>query len=217
MALLDVSPRLMTLLRYAIYSCCGVPAASAGLASDPVDALLNLNVTGGIHFGHLVSALGLSAISTTIIGSFLALGGLFGDLLGVRSSSADGGNGYGGDSTGSSRWRVLFAQGLTVVPPLLLSMGGPRMFYMATEFAGAYPVTILWGLAPPLMLWGLKMNKQRADNHCSGSAAAEASKIGGTVAVLAVIIGLLGAAMLVQRLCDDSAAVALWFSRRIFS
>ena len=201
---------------------CCVPVASSGLASDPVDALLSFNVTGGIHFGHLVSALGLSAISTTIIGSFLALGGLFGDLLGVRSSGAashnhqdlnNGGKHEDGATLSSCR-KVLFAQGLAVVPPLLLSMGGPRIFYLATEFAGAYPVTILWGLAPPLMLWGLKI-KHRSDHHCSGTSAAGTSKIGRSAAVLAVIIGGLGAAMLVWRLYDDAAAVALWFSCRM--
>jgi len=38
---------------------------------------------------------------------------------------------------------------LTVVPPTVVSaFGSPALYYLATAFAGAFPVTALWGFFP---------------------------------------------------------------------
>lgn len=47
----------------------------------------------------------------------------------------------------------LILDALTFVPPLVITLIGPRAFFTALEFAGGFGVTILLGLFPALMVW----------------------------------------------------------------
>lgn len=47
------------------------------------------------------------------------------------------------------------------IPPLLISIGNPHIFFKALHFAGGYSCAILFGLFPPLMVWiGRYVKKQ---------------------------------------------------------
>lgn len=154
---------------------------------DPVDMLLASN---SLSLRSTVIGLAFSAVVTTIIGSLLALGSLFGDLLGVRATSGQGGG------------KTWLARGLTVIPPLMLAMSGPRIYYAATEFAGAYPVTILWGVMPPLMLW---MQLQTSTGGLE-------DKGGGWVTSPLLLVALAGVAvaLLTCRVCADVRSLHAW-------
>ncbi|CAM9158142.1 unnamed protein product, partial [Phaeothamnion confervicola] len=115
-------------------------AAGGGAGGDPLDVLLTSAAVGSY-----VRVLALCAVSTTIIGSDLALGLFMDDIFG----SGRGGSGIGG----TRRW---VARALTVLPSLAIATSDPNMFYRATSFAGSYPVTVLWCLAPPAMLWAAR-------------------------------------------------------------
>lgn len=44
----------------------------------------------------------------------------------------------------------------SVLPSLLISLTSPEVFLGAIDFAGSYPVLLLWGVAPPLMALRLR-------------------------------------------------------------
>ncbi|EKX39772.1 hypothetical protein GUITHDRAFT_114019 [Guillardia theta CCMP2712] len=45
---------------------------------------------------------------------------------------------------------------LASVPPLLFALGGESVYIIALAFAGAYPLCVMWGLAPPFLLSSLR-------------------------------------------------------------
>ena len=42
---------------------------------------------------------------------------------------------------------------LTLVPPLVLALSFPDLFFSALDFAGTYGVLVLFGLIPVAMVW----------------------------------------------------------------
>lgn len=52
------------------------------------------------------------------------------------------------------------------IPPLLVSISHPHIFFQALNFAGGYSCAILFGLFPPLMVWvGRYIKKQPKQNE----------------------------------------------------
>ncbi|KAG5178578.1 Tryptophan/tyrosine permease family-domain-containing protein [Tribonema minus] len=187
------------------------PAAGAALKAggDPVNVLLR---QGG-SMGALVSALAACAITTTVAGSYLALSQFLWDALGARR----GGGRREGEGKGQGGARGVSALGvaaLTVVPSLLLAVTSPGAFYAAVEFAGAYPVTILWCIGPPLMMWAAKygLGAQKAWLSASDRWAGK-----GVLAALGgVAVALLGMSAAGHARALLSAAASL-MSKRVWS
>eukprot|EP00931_Biecheleriopsis_adriatica_P102045 TRINITY_DN77072_c0_g1_i1.p1 TRINITY_DN77072_c0_g1~~TRINITY_DN77072_c0_g1_i1.p1 ORF type:complete len:264 (+),score=44.54 TRINITY_DN77072_c0_g1_i1:1-792(+) len=103
-------------------------ASGGGLRADPIDVLLQS--AGPVATG--IASLGACAVTTTIIGTYLALRAFFADALGsVTQASA-----------------ALVA---AVLMALAVASTSPEIFFGVIDFAGAYPVTLLWGCLPPLM------------------------------------------------------------------
>jgi amino acid permease len=158
-----------------------VTAASAatGTMIDPVQVLINSASTATtFSFSHVVTysvkSLALSAVATTVIGSFLVMSQFFEDVL------------Y---SSGPKRkWtssNAPIARALAVIPGTLVAIfGSPSLYYAATAFAGAFPVTLLWGLFPPLAVLKLRQNR-KLDKKT----------------VFNVVLSLLGFALLSVNLC----------------
>mmetsp|Transcript_18351 Transcript_18351/g.24219 ORF Transcript_18351/g.24219 Transcript_18351/m.24219 type:complete len:516 (-) Transcript_18351:284-1831(-) len=147
---------------------CGLVTPGSS-AVDPLKILLQSSSVGSI-----VSVLAFTAILTTTIAGYLSLEQFFRDMflgpkvetLSVNEEAATPDE-SGGSSTESSspqfarafqKFRAyLFDENqaklsicaCTVLPSLLIAMIGPGAFYAAVEFAGAYPGTILFCLAPP--------------------------------------------------------------------
>ena len=55
---------------------------------------------------------------------------------------------------------------LIFIPPLLVSISNPHIFFQALNVAGGYSCAILFGLFPPLMVWvGRYIKKQPKQNQ----------------------------------------------------
>lgn len=101
---------------------------------DPVSALVS---TGPSSIRFSLFGLSITAILTTILGSYLAMLSAYKDL-----TNAD---------ICTNRKSRLKAAALIVLPTLAISCASPKVFLKAIDFAGSYPVLLLWGVVPPLM------------------------------------------------------------------
>ncbi|XP_058196315.1 uncharacterized protein LOC131312514 [Rhododendron vialii] len=100
--------------------------------ADPLQQLQSIN---GV-VGPIVQVFSLLAIATSYIGFVLGLADFLADLLKLPS--------------GQSRPLPYL---LTLVPPLVLSLLDPDIFFKALDFAGTYGVLVLFGILPGAMSW----------------------------------------------------------------
>eukprot|EP00613_Pedinella_sp_CCMP2098_P076872 CAMPEP_0171961592 /NCGR_PEP_ID=MMETSP0993-20121228/163657_1 /TAXON_ID=483369 /ORGANISM="non described non described, Strain CCMP2098" /LENGTH=573 /DNA_ID=CAMNT_0012609687 /DNA_START=116 /DNA_END=1834 /DNA_ORIENTATION=- len=177
------------------------PTAPAALAStvDPVSVLLS-SASGRSPVAAPLLLLSLSAIATTVIGSYLALASALKDALlnlglapsrssatttpfstaaafNTSTTSCASVENKTSSSLGSrcvctplkaaravaaaARKRAAVSVPLlTLLPPLAIAASSPDLFLAAIDFAGSYPVLLLWGVAPPVMALRLR-RKQR--------------------------------------------------------
>lgn len=120
---------------------------SAGLeaGTDPV-ALLQSGAAGGL-LAPLVTSFSVLALITSLIGFTYGLVDAWTDIFGINQKSE-----------AFARYRpALYA--LVYLPPLALSMTDPNIFYTALEYGGAFGVSTLFLVLPPLMVW-----KERYEN-----------------------------------------------------
>jgi tyrosine-specific transport protein len=135
-------PLCMCLLWTAV-SIMTVPFHSMAATYDPVNRLLAITVgsTGYAVLKYSILVLAFSAISTTVIGSLLTLTQFLEDIFSVNRIEPQ----HHRDST------RLLLKALAIVPcALVAASGSDTLYYAATAFAGAFPVTLLWGLFPAL-------------------------------------------------------------------
>eukprot|EP00435_Cladocopium_sp_Y103_P024509 s748_g6.t1 len=123
-----------------------LPGATTGSA-DPLEVLRSSGsplVAGGIL------AFSLSAIVTSFVGFVVALTDFFADFLGGEDTSSMG--------PGFSLAKLRdFA--LTLVPPVLVAVWDPSLFFQAIDQAGAFGVSTLFGLLPALMVLSQRSNE----------------------------------------------------------
>ena len=126
--------------------------AAAGTGGDPVDILL---APGGPVRAPLLT-LATAAILTTVIGSYLALQSIFDDVFppgpgAERSTPGDRerGRDFPPPSGRARCLRRLTAATAIAAPALAIASVSPDLFLGAIDFAGSYPVLLLWGVAPP--------------------------------------------------------------------
>lgn len=100
-----------------------------------VDPLQQLRSTNGA-VGPIVEAFSLLAIGTSYIGFVLGLADFLADLLKLP--------------TGQSRPLPYL---ITLLPPLVLALLDPEVFFKALDFAGTYGVLVLFGVLPAAMSW----------------------------------------------------------------
>jgi tyrosine-specific transport protein len=113
---------------------------------DPVDIIL---ATGSSAVQSRLLTLAVSAIGTTILGSFLALQSAYDDwktMLPRRQSLLN---------------QAWIRASMIASPPLLISLISPSIFLQAIDFAGSYPVLLLYGVLPPLMMHRLRDGHKR--------------------------------------------------------
>ena len=133
--------------------------ASGMMVNDVVTMLLQ---QGGIVRIPLIS-LAITAILTTILGSYLALltmfNGIYVKLLSQRISKDEFTAPHLTDEIDrtkiNSSSSISFQQRLIVgcsitIPSLLIASTSPSIFLKAIDFAGSYPVLLLWGVIPPI-------------------------------------------------------------------
>lgn len=101
-----------------------------------VDPLLQLRSTSGI-VGPIVEIFSFLAIGTSYIGFVLGLTDFLSDLLKLPSG----------------RRQQPLPYFLTTIPPLVLALLNPDIFFKALDFAGTYGVLLLFGILPAAMSW----------------------------------------------------------------
>lgn len=118
---------------------------------NPIASLLS-NYGRSISIPVLLLAYG--AIGTTLLGGLLAMTHFANDVICSKLGSC---------ST-SRRWSLV-ANFLTLALPCTLACVGPSLYIPLLAFAGAYPTTILYGLAPPLASLTLRrrLKKHKVD------------------------------------------------------
>ena len=147
---------------------------------NPIYSLLS-NFGPGISIPVLLLSGG--AIGTTLLGSFLAMGHFANDMICSKFGYC------------SLRWMSI-ANILSVAVPCTLACIGPSLYIPLLAFAGAYPTTLLYGLAPSLAAITLRRRVNKA-NALEGISATTPQLVPGgerTLQALALsALGLVGA------------------------
>jgi hypothetical protein len=120
--------------------------AAAGLRADPVSVILG----AGSSLAPVTTVVAACAISTTILGTALALKTFFADALPTER--------------GEKR-PAMAAYVAAIGLPAAAAATSQTAFFSSIDLAGAYPVALLWLLAPPLM--ALRLQHKR-DNDAKG-------------------------------------------------
>jgi tyrosine-specific transport protein len=110
---------------------------------DPLDILLSSHNAGNYKLAGkaLVSLFSIGAISTSFIGFVCSQMECFSGFFPSRTK----------------RDPLLYV--LVLVPPALIAVGDPAVFFLALDAAGTYGVSILFGILPTLLTWKLRLSK----------------------------------------------------------
>ncbi|XP_027772193.1 uncharacterized protein LOC107017875 isoform X2 [Solanum pennellii] len=127
---------------------------------DPVELLLRVKWSG---VSYMVQAFSLLAVGTSLIGTLLSFSEFLKEQLNnlnlqsrVSTRTLQRSN--------SQKWWIrnnlgFTATAIAIAPPLLLSTAIPDAFSAATDIAGGYCMTMLYGILPPAMAWAMHNNK----------------------------------------------------------
>ncbi|KAK7364622.1 hypothetical protein VNO80_13361 [Phaseolus coccineus] len=124
-------------------------AAEANQVVDPVALLYRLRNNG---VSIMVAAFSLLAVGTSLIGTLLAFSEFFKEQLknGTwNSPPTEKGNWWSRNKTNVT------AVTMVVAPSLFVSTTFPDAFSAATDIAGGYCMTVLYGVLPPAMAWAM--------------------------------------------------------------
>lgn len=114
---------------------------------NPID-LISQGAAGEM-IGGLVGTFSILAIATSMIGMFYGLLDALTDFFEVPSSGPK-----------YEQWKpLLFAGGF--IPPLIFSVGNPDIFYDALDYGGAFGVSTLFLVLPPIMVWKLRYTEEK--------------------------------------------------------
>ncbi|KAK4753723.1 hypothetical protein SAY87_001827 [Trapa incisa] len=139
------------------------------MGSDKIiDPLQQLRSSNGA-VGPIIEVFSLIAIATSYIGFVLGLSDFLADLLKLPS----------GQEQNSPLPYIL-----TLVPPLILSLLDPEIFFKALDFAGTYGVLVLFGILPAAMSWS-----DRYSSSTNSSSLRLPELVPGGRITLAVLIG----------------------------
>ncbi|XP_057802134.1 uncharacterized protein LOC131017399 isoform X2 [Salvia miltiorrhiza] len=136
------------------------PETGSNTFVDPLQLLRSTNEV----VGPIVDVFSVLAIATSYIGFVLGLSDFLADLLKLP----------GGEN------RAL-PYVLTLVPPLILSLLDPEIFFKALDFAGTYGVLVLFGVLPAAMSW--------SDRYSVGSSETPPLVPGGKLTLSLVMAG----------------------------
>ncbi|XP_061944337.1 uncharacterized protein LOC133668477 isoform X1 [Populus nigra] len=136
--------------------------------ADPLQQLLSTN---GV-VGPIIQAFSFLAIGTSYIGFVLGLSDFLADLLKLPA--------------GENKPLPYI---LTLIPPLVLALLDPEIFFKALDFAGTYGVLVLFGIIPAAMAW--------SDRYSSSSTTIKLPQLvpGGKV-TLSLVMGAAGCIIL---------------------
>nr|TKS17255.1 uncharacterized protein D5086_0000015270 [Populus alba] len=133
--------------------------------ADPLQQLLSTNGVVGVT---IIQAFSFLAIGTSYIGFVLGLSDFLADFLKLPA--------------GENKPLPYI---LTLIPPLVLALLDPEIFFKALDFAGTYGVLVLFGIIPAAMAW--------SDRYSSSSTSIKLQQLvpGGKV-TLSLVMGAAG-------------------------
>ncbi|XP_040362906.1 tyrosine-specific transport protein isoform X3 [Rosa chinensis] len=134
----------------------------SGKIMDPLQLLQSTNAA----VGPIVEVFSIFAIATSYIGFVLGLCDFLSDLLKLPAGQS----------------RPVLPYLLTLIPPVVLSLLDPDIFFKALDFAGTYGVLVLFGIVPAAMSW--------SDRYSSSSTAVKLPQLvpGGRL-TLSLVVG----------------------------
>ena len=155
-------------------------------AMDPVNVLLS---RGGALEENITFVFAMSAVLTTLIGSYLSLSEFFSELFSNDAGHTEGAveiemtgiadtakehaarrtalsglsdaldGGAGTSWFSSNKARMVCAA--TTLPSVAVACVGPQVFYEVIRFSGSFIVPTLFCVAPPAMAWAMRYHRAR--------------------------------------------------------
>ncbi|XP_062001221.1 uncharacterized protein LOC133718397 [Rosa rugosa] len=172
-------------------------SAQADQMVDPVELLMRVKWSG---VSYMVEAFSLLAVGTSLIGTLLGFSEFFKEQLNSLSSISPLTQTQKPNMLfGLRKWwagnKVSFTSvALVVVPSLFVSTTVPDAFSTATDVAGGYCMTMLYGVLPPAMAWAMH-NKER-DNASDQKTLSRARPV-------LVAVGLLACGIVAEQILQD--------------
>ncbi|KAL6123864.1 hypothetical protein ACLB2K_076381 [Fragaria x ananassa] len=173
-------------------------SAQADQMVDPVELLMRVKWSG---VSYMVEAFSLLAVGTSLIGTLLGFSEFFKEQLKNLSSNSpltqtlQNPNMPFNLREWWARKNVSFTSvALVVVPSLFVSTTIPDAFSTATDIAGGYCMTMLYGVLPPAMAWAMH-DKER-------DGASDGKTLSRTRPVL-VAVGLFGCGIVGEQILQD--------------
>ncbi|KAM5556041.1 tyrosine-specific transport protein [Rosa sericea] len=173
-------------------------SAQADPMVDPVELLMRVKWSG---ISYMVEAFSLLAVGTSLIGTLLGFSEFFKEQLNslLSNSSLTQTLQKPNMPFDLRKWwagnKVSFTSvALVVVPSLFVSTTVPDAFSTATDVAGGYCMTMLYGVLPPAMAWAMH-NKER-DNASDQKTLSRARPV-------LVVVGLLACGIVAEQILQD--------------
>ncbi|KAI3470450.1 hypothetical protein Pfo_027113 [Paulownia fortunei] len=169
----------------------------ADQVSDPVELLLSVR-WGGVPF--MVEAFSLLAVGTSLIGTLLSFLEFFKEQLNnlsldfPKEQLLEKPNSFNYISNWWQKNKAgVTATAMIIAPSLLVSTTVPDAFSAATDIAGGYCMTMLYGVLPPAMAWA--MNKKQGQE----TEETAISKAGPAL----LVVGLFACGVVVEQILQD--------------
>ncbi|KAL6952696.1 hypothetical protein U1Q18_022011 [Sarracenia purpurea var. burkii] len=163
---------------------------------DPLDLLMSVRWSG---LSFMVDAFSLLAVGTSLIGTLLGFSQFFKEQLNnslLRESPSTQPNKPFGLRKWWERNKVgCTAIAMVVAPPLFVSTAVPDAFSAATDIAGGYCMTVLYGVLPPAMAWAMHSRR------CEGAEKDQKAILTGRPAILG--IGLFACGIVMEQILQD--------------
>jgi len=187
-----------------------ISSAAAG-TDGIVDPLAEMRRASNSSLGQLVSVFSELAIITSFIGFVYGLTEFVQDALRskqiAQTQQQEQGAGapvdsqHGATQTRNHERNIAFSA--TLIPPCMIAVISPDLFFSALDSAGAFGISILFGALPALMAWQVRRRRQvwisedheRTSNTSTLVAAAKDDLVPGGIFVLTLMV--LGAAALI--------------------
>ncbi|KAJ7975074.1 Tyrosine-specific transport protein [Quillaja saponaria] len=164
-----------------------VAAQADQVVVDPIELLMRVRWSG-VPF--MVGAFSLLAVGTSIIGTLLGFSEFFKEQLkqiSWHSSSTQKVNWWGRNKIN------VMAMVMAVAPSLFVSTTFPDAFSTATDIAGGYCMTVLYGVLPPVMAWSMQKREHGITDQKALSNARPAL----------VGVGLIACGVVVEQILQD--------------
>ncbi|XP_054783166.1 uncharacterized protein LOC129290419 isoform X3 [Prosopis cineraria] len=176
-------------------------AIAVGLAAeveqivDPIELLFRVKWSG---VSVLVGAFSLLAVGTSLIGTLLSFSEFFKEQLKNLVWLSPPTQELNGGWWGRNKMSIV-AMTIVVAPSLFVSATFPDAFSAATDIAGGYCMTVLYGVLPPAMAWTMQKREYEGSGAKSLSEAWPAL----------IMVSLFACGIVVDQILQDTQALHL--------